>query len=149
MRPAEPSNFCKLKTRSPSGHFVHRGGLMPLCTQWYNLSIIHRNNYISRSRMTSIEIKGSFPTEFKSFWASCIIRQLYFETQHKTGFFPEACGVIKAGRAPWRSPVQAPLKWCCLPPLLRASSFQRCRSAGLGITQPHWGSVPAFQSLPL
>lgn len=123
-RPAEPSNFCKEKTRSPSGHFMHRAGLMPLCTQQYNLSIIYRNNYTSRSCMTSIEIKGSFPTEFKSFWASsCMSHQLHFETRHKTVYFPQAHGVIGAGMAPWRSPVQGLLKWCCPTRLLSAAGL--------------------------
>lgn len=43
-RPAEPSNFCKEITKRLCGHFMHRSDLTPLCTQWYNLSIIHWNN---------------------------------------------------------------------------------------------------------
>lgn len=68
---------------------------------------------------------------------------------YKTGFFPQACGVIQAGRDTWRSPVQCLLKWSCLPGLLKASSFHCCRCLGLEIIQPRWGPGPAFQPLAL
>lgn len=42
----------KKKQQSPSGHFVPRAGLTPHSAQWWNLSIIHWNNYTARSSMT-------------------------------------------------------------------------------------------------
>lgn len=73
--------------------------------------------------------------------ADCISHELYFESWHKTGFFPQACAGIQAGRDHRRPPVQSLLKWPCLPKLSRAFSSWCRRSPGLEIIQPRWALV--------